>query len=35
MKVITSKFQQKRLLKRVGGRKHGEWVVCHDENNTK
>ena len=32
MKVIFSKLQQKRLLKRVGGRKHGEWVVCHDEN---
>ena len=35
MKVIFSKLQQKRLLKRVGGRKHGEWVVCHYENNTK
>ena len=35
MKVISSKLQQKGLLKRVGGRKHGEWAVCHDENNTK
>ena len=32
MKVIFSKLRQKRLLKRVGGRKHDEWVVCHDEN---
>ncbi|MDY4852088.1 MAG: ATP-binding protein [Prevotella sp.] len=35
VKFIIAKLQQKGLLKRVGGRKHGEWVVCHDENNTK
>lgn len=35
MKVIFSKLQQKRLLKRVVGRKHGEWIVCYDENKTK
>ena len=31
VKFIIAKLQQKGLLKRVGGRKHGEWVVC-DEN---
>ena len=35
VKFIIAKLQQKGLLKRVGGRKHGEWVVCHDDNNTK
>ena len=35
VKFIIAKLQQKGLLKRVGGRKHGEWVVCHDENNNK
>ena len=35
VKFIIAKLQQKGLLKRVGGRKHGEWVVCHYENNTK
>ena len=35
VKFIIAKLQQKGLLKRVGGRKHGEWVVCYDENNTK
>ena len=35
VKFIIAKLQQKELLKRVDGRKHGEWVVCHDENNTK
>ena len=35
VKFIIAKLQQKGLLKRVGGRKHGEWVVCHDEKNTK
>ena len=34
VKFIIAKLQQKGLLKRVGGRKHGEWVVC-DENNIK
>ena len=33
VKFIIAKLQQKGLLKRVGGRKHGEWVVCHDEKN--
>ena len=32
VKFIIAKLQQKGLLKRVGGRKHDEWVVCHDEN---
>lgn len=31
VKFIIAKLQQKGLLKRVGGRKHGEWVVCYDE----
>lgn len=35
VKFIIAKLQQKGLLKRVGGRKHGEWVVCNDENNIK
>ena len=35
VKFIIAKLQQKGLLKRVGGRKHGEWVVCYDENKTK
>ena len=35
VKFIIAKLQQKGLLKRVGGRKYGEWVVCHDDNNTK
>ena len=35
MKVIFSKLQQKGLLKRMVGRKHGEWGVCYDENKTK
>ena len=34
VKFIIAKLQQKGLLKRVGGRKYGEWVVCHDDNNT-
>ena len=33
VKFIIAKLQQKGLLKRVGGRKHGEWVVCYDEKN--
>ena len=35
VKFIIAKLQQKGLLKRVGGRKHGEWVVCYDDNNIK
>ena len=35
VKFIIAKLQQKGLLKRVGGRKHGEWVVCNDESNIK
>ena len=35
VKFIIAKLQQKGLLKRMGGRKHGEWVVCYDENKTK
>ncbi|MGM9777960.1 MAG: hypothetical protein ACI3ZD_06455 [Prevotella sp.] len=31
VKFVIAKLQQKGLLKRVGGRKHGEWVVCYDE----
>lgn len=35
VKFIIAKLQQKGLLKRVGGRKHGEWVVCNYESNIK
>ena len=31
VKFIIGKLQQKGLLKRVGGRKHGEWQVLIDE----
>lgn len=31
VKFIIGKLQQKGLLKRVGGRKHGEWKVLLDE----
>ncbi|MGM9732807.1 MAG: winged helix-turn-helix transcriptional regulator, partial [Prevotella sp.] len=30
VKFIIAKLQQKGLLKRVGGRKHGEWVVSNN-----
>lgn len=28
VKFVIGKLQKKGLLKRVGGRKHGEWQVC-------
>ena len=31
VKFVIGKLQQKGLLKRVGGRKHGEWQVLIDE----
>ena len=30
VKFIIAKLQQKGMLKRVGGRKHGEWVVSNN-----
>ena len=31
VKFVIAKLQKKGLLKRVGGRKHGEWQVLLDE----
>lgn len=30
VKFVIGKLQQKGLLKRVGGRKHGEWQVISE-----